>query len=191
MFLEHFPKEDKHHGWIEVIVGSMFSGKTEELIRRLKRVEFAGIELLLFKPKVDTRYSEEHVVSHSKSTFKAIQVESAEEILKHWNKQKVVAIDEVQFFDQQIVEIANQLAAQGVRVICAGLDMDFQGKPYGPTPFLMASAEYVSKVHAICVSCGNLAQYSHRKSKETDQLLLGAVDEYEPLCRSCYNKIKH
>ena len=191
MFLEHFPEEGKQHGWIEVICGSMFSGKTEELIRRLKRVEFAGIELLLFKPKVDTRYSEEHVVSHSKSTFKAIQVENAQEILKHWKNQKVVAIDEAQFFDEQILEIANQLASQGVRVICAGLDMDFQGNPYGPMPYLMASAEYVTKVHAICVSCGNLAQYSHRKSKEKDQLLLGAVDEYEPLCRSCYNKIKH
>lgn len=191
MFLEHFPEEGKSRGWIEIICGSMFSGKTEELIRRLKRVEFAGIDLLLFKPKVDIRYGEKHVVTHSKVKFEAIQVENAQSILNHWKHQKVVAIDETQFFDDKIIDIANQLANQGVRVICAGLDMDFQGTPYGPMPSLMANAEYVTKVHAICVSCGNLAQYSHRKSTEKSQLLLGAVDEYEPLCRSCYNKIKH
>ncbi|HZH85825.1 MAG TPA: thymidine kinase [Brumimicrobium sp.] len=191
MFLEQFPEDGKHRGWIEVICGSMFSGKTEELIRRLRRVKFAGQELLLFKPRIDKRYSEENVVSHSGSSFEAIQVDSAKEILEHWKKERIVAIDEAQFFDEGIVEVTNHLASHGVRVICAGLDMDFQAKPFGPMPFLMASAEYVTKVHAICMSCGNLAQFSHRKTKEKEQVLVGAVEEYEPLCRSCYNKIKH
>jgi len=191
MFLEQFPEGGKYRGWIEVICGSMFSGKTEELIRRLRRIKFAGQELLLFKPKFDKRYSEENVVSHSGNSFEAIQVDSAKEILEHWNKERIVAIDEAQFFDEEIVEIANHLASHGVRVICAGLDMDFQAKPFGPMPFLMASAEYVTKVHAICMSCGNLAQFSHRKTKQTEQVLVGAVEKYEPLCRSCYNKITH
>lgn len=191
MFLEQFPEDGKYRGWIEVICGSMFSGKTEELIRRLRRIKFAGQELLLFKPRIDKRYSEENVVSHSGNTFEAIQVDSAKEILEHWKKERIVAIDEAQFFDEEIVEVANHLASHGVRVICAGLDMDFQAKPFGPMPFLMASAEYVTKVHAICMSCGNLAQFSHRKTKEKEQVLVGAVEEYEPLCRSCYNKIKH
>ena len=191
MFLEQFPEDGKYRGWIEVICGSMFSGKTEELIRRLRRVKFAGQELLLFKPKIDKRYSEENVVSHNGASFEAIQVDSAKEILEHWTKERIVAIDEAQFFDEDIVQITSHLAAHGVRVICAGLDMDFQAKPFGPMPSLMASAEYVTKVHAICMSCGNLAQFSHRKTKEKEQVLVGAVDEYEPLCRSCYNKIKH
>ena len=191
MFLEQFPEKGKFHGWVEVICGSMFSGKTEELIRRLRRINFAGQELLLFKPQIDKRYSEENVVSHNGASFEAIQVNSSKEILKHWKKERIVAIDEAQFFDEGIVEVANHLAANGVRVICAGLDMDFQARPFGPMPFLMASAEYVTKVHAICMSCGNLAQFSHRKSKEKEQVLVGAVQEYEPLCRSCYNKIEH
>ncbi|PKR82199.1 thymidine kinase [Brumimicrobium salinarum] len=191
MFLEQFPEDGKYRGWIEVICGSMFSGKTEELIRRLRRIKFAGQDLLLFKPRIDKRYSEESVVSHNGATFEAIQVDSAKEILDHWKNERIVAIDEAQFFDQDIVEVASHLAAHGVRVICAGLDMDFQAKPFGPMPFLMASAEYVTKVHAICMSCGNLAQFSHRKTKQTEQVLVGAVEEYEPLCRSCYNKIKH
>lgn len=191
MFLEQFPEDGKYRGWIEVICGSMFSGKTEELIRRLKRVQFAGIELLLFQPAIDSRFSKEDVVSHSGISLKAIQVNDSKEILKHWKNERIVAIDETQFFDEEVVEVARDLASKGVRVICAGLDMDFQGNPYGPMPFLMASAEYVTKVHAICVSCGNLANFSHRKSKEKEQLLLGAVEDYEPLCRACYNKIKH
>src|SRR5690554_334597 len=191
MFLEQFPDNGAYHGWIEVICGSMFSGKTEELIRRLRRVKFAGQELLLFKPRIDKRYSEENVVSHSGNSFEAIQVNSAKEILEHWTNERIVAIDEAQFFDEEVVEIANQLASKGVRVICAGLDMDFQAKPFGPMPFLMSSAEYVTKVHAICMSCGNLAQFSHRKTKEKEQVLVGAVDEYETLCRTCYNRIKH
>ena len=191
MFLEQFPEDGKFHGWIEVICGSMFSGKTEELIRRLRCIKFAGQELLLFKPKIDKRYSDESVVSHNGASFEAIQVESSKEILEHWKKERIVAIDEAQFFDEDIVQVANHLASHGVRVICAGLDMDFQAKPFGPMPLLMASAEYVTKVHAICMSCGNLAQFSHRKTQEKEQVLVGAVDEYEPLCRSCFNKIKH
>ena len=191
MFLEQFPEDGKYRGWIEVICGSMFSGKTEELIRRLRRINFAGQDLLLFKPRIDKRYSEECVVSHNGATFEAIQVDTAKEILNHWSSERIVAIDEAQFFDEDIVRVANHLASNGVRVICAGLDMDFQAKPFGPMPFLMASAEYVTKVHAICMSCGNLAQFSHRKTKEKEQVRVGAVQEYEPLCRSCYNKIKH
>ncbi|WP_107039492.1 thymidine kinase [Brumimicrobium mesophilum] len=191
MFLEQFPEDGKFHGWVEVICGSMFSGKTEELIRRLRRINFAGQELLLFKPRIDKRYSEENIVSHNGASFEAIQVNSSKEILEHWKKERIVAIDEAQFFDEEIVEVVNHLASRGVRVICAGLDMDFQAKPFGPMPFLMASAEYVTKVHAICMSCGNLAQFSHRKTKEKEQVLVGAVQEYEPLCRSCYNKIEH
>ena len=191
MFLEQFPEDGKFHGWVEVICGSMFSGKTEELIRRLRRINFAGQELLLFKPKIDKRYSEENVVSHNGASFEAIQVNSSKDIVNHWTNERIVAIDEAQFFDEEIVNVVNHLAANGVRVICAGLDMDFQAKPFGPMPLLMASAEYVTKVHAICMSCGNLAQFSHRKTQEKEQVLVGAIDEYEPLCRSCYNKIKH
>lgn len=191
MFLEQFPEDGKRQGWIEVICGSMFSGKTEELIRRLRRAKFANQELLLFKPKIDQRYSEENVVSHNGISFEAIQIEHSKEILESWKKERIVAIDEAQFFDMEVVQVVNQLASKGVRVICAGLDMDYKGNPFGPIPALLASAEYVTKVHAICMSCGNLAQFSHRKSKEKEQVLVGAVDEYEPLCRSCYNKIAH
>lgn len=191
MFLEQFPEDGKRHGWVEVICGSMFSGKTEELIRRLRRAEFANQELLLFKPKIDRRYSKENVVSHNGISFEAIQIDSSKEILEHWKKERIVAIDEAQFFDMDVVKVVNELASKGVRVVCAGLDMDYQGNPFGPIPNLLASAEYVTKVHAICMSCGNLAQFSHRKSKEKEQVLVGAVDEYEPLCRSCYNKIAH
>lgn len=191
MFLEQFPEDGKRHGWIEVICGSMFSGKTEELIRRLKRAEFANQDLLLFKPRIDKRYSEENVVSHNGISFEAIQVESSADILDQWKKERIVAIDEAQFFDMGILETVNKLASKGVRVICAGLDMDYRGNPFGPMPHLMAGAEYVTKVHAICMSCGNLAQFSHRKTKEKEQVLVGAVEEYEPLCRSCYNKIEH
>jgi thymidine kinase len=191
MFLEQFPEDGKRHGWVEVICGSMFSGKTEELIRRLRRAEFANQELLLFKPKIDRRYSEENVVSHNGISFEAIQIDSSKEILEHWKKERIVAIDEAQFFDMDVVKVVNELASKGVRVVCAGLDMDYMGNPFGPIPNLLASAEYVTKVHAICMSCGNLAQFSHRKSKEKEQVLVGAIDEYEPLCRSCYNKIAH
>ncbi|MCC6702774.1 MAG: thymidine kinase [Fluviicola sp.] len=191
MFLEQFPIEGKQHGWIEVICGSMFSGKTEELIRRLKRVEFAQQKLLLFKPAIDDRYHEENVVSHKGSSFQAIPVNSSADILNHWKKERIVAIDEAQFFDHDLVHVCNDLAKQGVRVILAGLDMDYLGKPFGPMPELLCAAEYVTKVHAICVSCGNLAQFSHRTIKTDGQVLVGAVETYQPLCRACYNKIAH
>ncbi len=191
MFLEQIPSEARQNGWIEVICGSMFSGKTEELIRRLKRVEFAQQKLLLFKPAIDNRYHEEQVVSHEGSSLEAIPVTSSAEILRHWKKERIVAIDEAQFFDNGLIEVCTDLARQGVRVIIAGLDMDYLGKPFGPMPDLLCMAEYVTKVHAICVSCGNLAQYSHRTTKDEGQVLVGAVETYEPLCRSCYNKIEH
>lgn len=191
MFLEHFPEEGRTQGWIEVVCGSMFSGKTEELIRRLKRAQFANQKLLLVKPKVDDRYHKENVVSHQGTSFEAICVDGANSILDIWKKERVVAIDEAQFFDDNIVEVCNHLAKHGVRVIVAGLDMDFKGEPFGPMPKLLCIAEYVTKVHAICVSCGSLAQFSHRTVEDKEQVLVGAVDEYKPLCRSCYNKIAH
>ena len=188
MFLEQFPIQNRSNGWIEVICGSMFSGKTEELIRRLRRAEFAKQDLILFKPSVDKRYSDKNVVSHRGTEFNAVLVTSSKEILNNVKDQKVVAIDEAQFFDKQLVEVASELAGRGIRVILAGLDMDYTGAPFGPMPALLASAEYVSKVHAICVSCGNLAQFSNRLVADTDQVMLGAVEEYRPLCRSCFNK---
>tara|TARA_B100001059_G_scaffold232428_1_gene270215 strand:+ start:1763 stop:2338 length:576 start_codon:yes stop_codon:yes gene_type:complete len=188
MFLEQFPIQNRSNGWIEVICGSMFSGKTEELIRRLRRAEFAKQDLILFKPSVDQRYSEKNVVSHRGTEFNAVLVASAKDILNNVESQKVVAIDEAQFFDEELVEVASELSGRGIRVILAGLDMDYTGAPFGPMPALLASAEYVSKVHAICVSCGNLAQFSNRLVAETDQVMLGAVEEYRPLCRSCFNK---
>ncbi len=191
MFLEQFADEGRQHGWIEVVCGSMFSGKTEELIRRLRRAQFANQKILLVKPKVDDRYHEKDVVSHQGNSFEAICVDSASEIMNIWAKEKVVAIDEAQFFDEGLPDICTQLAAKGVRVILAGLDMDFKGRPFGPMPNLLCIAEYVTKVHAICVSCGNLAQFSHRTVEHSEQVLVGAVEEYKPLCRACYNKISH
>jgi thymidine kinase len=166
----------------------MFSCKTEELIRRLRRAEFARQDLILFKPSVDIRYSDKNVVSHRGTEFNAVLVASSKEILNAVKDQKVVAIDEAQFFDADLVEVASELAGRGIRVILAGLDMDYTGAPFGPMPALLAAAEYVSKVHAICVSCGNLAQFSNRLVSDTDQVMLGAVEEYRPLCRSCFNK---
>lgn len=191
MFLEHFPGEGRRHGWVEVVCGSMFSGKTEELIRRLRRAEFANQKILLVKPVIDDRYHKKKVVSHQGTSFEAICVQNAKEILLLWKKEKVVAIDEAQFFDEEIVEVCNDLAKKGVRVIIAGLDMDFTGEPFGPMPRLLSIAEYVTKVHAICVSCGDLAQFSHRTVEEKEQVLVGAVEQYKPLCRMCYNKIAH
>lgn len=191
MFLEQFPGEGRQNGWIEVICGSMFSGKTEELIRRMKRAQFANQKLVLFKPIIDDRYHTENVVSHQGSSLKAIPVNESKEILDLWKNEKVVAIDEAQFFDEGIIDVCNELAKKGTRVILAGLDMDYKGVPFGPMPNLLSIAEYVTKVHAICVSCGNLAQYSHRTANETGQVLVGAVEKYQPLCRACYNKIAH
>lgn len=190
MFLEQFPSERRQNGWIEVICGSMFSGKTEELIRRMKRAQFAYQKMLLFKPIIDNRYHESNIVSHQGTSIQAISVTDSSEILKSWTDQKVIAIDEAQFFDHALVTVCNELATKGVRVIIAGLDMDYLGEPFGPMPKLLAIAEYVTKVHAICVSCGNLAHYSHRISNEDGQVVVGAIEKYQPLCRTCYTKLK-
>ena len=188
MFLEQSRKGEPKKGWIEVIAGSMFSGKTEELIRRMRRAEFAKQKVEIFKPSVDTRYSVEEVVSHNSTTIRSTPVPSSRNILLLTGDVDVVGIDEAQFFDAGITEVCVQLANQGIRVIAAGLDMDFAGRPFGPMPDLFAVAEYVTKVHAVCMRCGDLAQYSHRKSSNDDVVVLGEKDIYEPLCRKCYNE---
>jgi len=187
MFLENSANTSEKRGWIEVISGSMFSGKTEELIRRLKRAKIAMQRVEIFKPLIDTRYAEEEVVSHDENAILSTPVDTAASILLLANDVDVVGIDEAQFFDMGLIEVCNKLANMGIRVIVAGLDMDFKGNPFGPMPGLLATAEYVTKVHAICVRCGNLAQYSFRKSDTKELVLLGETDEYEPLCRDCYN----
>ncbi len=186
MFLERSTGSGKKQGFIEVITGSMFSGKTEELIRRLRRARLAGQKVEIYKPVIDDRYSREEVVSHDDRSIRSTPVDTAANILLMAWEVDVVGIDEAQFFDAGIVEVCNQLANRGVRVIVAGLDMDYLGKPFGPMPALLAIAEYVTKVHAICMRCGNLAQYSYRKTEEGGQVLLGEKDRYEPLCRACY-----
>lgn len=189
MFLEKKSGDYVKRGWIEVICGSMFSGKTEELLRRLNRARIAKQKIEIFKPQIDVRYSETEVVSHDENAIPSTPVDTALNILLFVSDDvDVVGIDEAQFFDNTLVEVCNQLANRGIRVIVAGLDMDFLGKPFGPMPALMAIAEYVTKVHAICMSCGNLAQYSHRKIKSDKLVLLGETTEYEPLCRECYIK---
>jgi len=188
MFLEQFNQENTQQGWIEVICGSMFSGKTEELIRRLRRAEFAKQSIILFKPIIDDRYATEAVVSHQGQSWLAKRVISAKEILENWQGEQIVAVDEAQFFDADIIPICNELASKGARVIVAGLDMDYKGLPFGPMPHLMAIAEFVTKVHAVCVSCGQLAQFSHLTVAQTEQVLVGAVEKYQPLCRACYLK---
>ena len=175
-------------GSIEVICGSMFSGKTEELLRRLKKAQFAKLNIAVFKPQVDKRYDTQKVVSHDENTIQAIAVESTKDILRLANEAQVVAIDEAQFFDDEIVKVCNDLANRGVRVIVAGLDMDFKGNPFGPMPALMATAEYVTKVHAVCTRTGNLANYSFRKATNEDIVFLGETQEYEPLSRAAYYK---
>ncbi|MRR22387.1 thymidine kinase [bacterium] len=187
-FLENSVDNAGKRGSVEVIAGSMFSGKTEELIRRLRRAMFAGLKVEIFKPAVDTRYSEDKVVSHDEKSIMSTPVENASSILLLTSGVEVVGIDEAQFFDNSLIEVCTMLADNGTRVIVAGLDMDFSGKPFGPIPALMAVAEYVTKVHAICVRCGNLANYSHRKIKNDKVVVLGEKDIYEPLCRSCYIK---
>ena len=173
-------------GWIEMICGCMFSGKTEELIRRMKRAQFAKQKVEIFKPAIDVRYDEENVVSHQGNSIRSTPVPSSGNILLLANDVDVVGIDEAQFFDEELPEVCEKLANMGIRVIIAGLDMDYKGIPFGPMPALMARAEYVTKVHAICMNCGDLAQYSHRKTTDESLVLLGEVDEYEPLCRKCY-----
>ena len=175
-------------GWIEVICGSMFSGKTEELIRRLKRARFANQTVEIFKPQIDVRYAAEEVVSHDTNSIRCTPVDSSGTILLMATDTDVVAVDEAQFFDESLVDVCRQLADGGVRVIIAGLDMDYTGKPFGPMPALMAQAEYVTKVHAICLRCGGIAQHSHRLTKDDKLVLLGETDSYEPLCRHCFNK---
>jgi len=186
MFLENKANRDTRRGWIEVICGSMFSGKTEELIRRLRRARLAKQKVEIFKPKIDTRYSNVDVVSHDANSILSTPVDSSQNILLLAADVDVVGIDEAQFFDPGIVDVCVILAGQGVRVIVAGLDMDFKGKPFGPIPALMAVAEYVSKVHAICMECGSLASFSHRLSDKDKLVVLGEKNEYEPLCRTCY-----
>jgi thymidine kinase len=187
-FLENSIRATGKKGSIEVITGSMFSGKTEELIRRLRRSNYAGLKVEIFKPSLDKRYSETRVVSHDDKSIVSTPVDNASAILLLAGNVDVVGIDEAQFFDDSIIEVCNTLADNGVRVVIAGLDMDFTGKPFGPMPALLAVAEYVTKVHAICMRCGNLAQYSFRKSAEEQVVLLGEKNIYEPLCRSCYNE---
>lgn len=188
MFLERKGNRQISKGWIEVICGSMFSGKTEELIRRMKRAEFAQQKVEIFKPDIDIRYDEEDVVSHQGNAIRSTPVPASSNILLLANDVEVVGIDEAQFFDNELPAVCEKLANQGVRVIIAGLDMDFKGKPFGPMPALMAKAEYVTKVHAICLRCGDLAQFSFRKTQDQSVVLLGETMEYEPLCRKCYNE---
>ncbi len=186
---KNHPTQQKR-GSIEVICGSMFSGKTEELIRRMKRAQFAKLRVEIFKPKIDTRYSDDEVVSHDRTAIRSTPVESSGSILLMAGDVDVVGIDEAQFFDEGLVEVCMTLANQGIRVIVAGLDMDFRGEPFGPMPALCAVAEDVYKVHAICVRCGALAYISHRLVDNDKRVLLGETDEYEPICRSCYNEIQ-
>ena len=188
MFLENTVNHTEQFGWIEVICGSMFSGKTEELIRRLKRAQFAKQRVEIFKPAIDTRYDEEEVVSHNDNRIRSTPVPASANIRLLANDVDVVGIDEAQFFDDEIVAVCNDLANRGIRVIVAGLDMDFKGNPFGPIPALMATAEYVTKVHAVCTHTGNLAHYSFRKAQNDDLVLLGEVEEYEPLSRAAYYK---
>jgi thymidine kinase len=186
-FLENSVRVTGKRGSIELITGSMFSGKTEELIRRLRRAQFAGLKVEIFKPSLDKRYSETRVVSHDDKSILSTPVDNASSILLLAGDVDVVGIDEAQFFDNSIIEVCNTLADNGIRIVVAGLDMDFQGNPFGPVPALMSIAEFVTKVHAICMRCGNLAHFSFRKSEEEQVVLLGEKNLYEPLCRNCYN----
>ena len=186
MFLEKDHNKTVKAGWIEVVCGSMSSGKTEELIRRLKRAKIAKQKVEIFKPAVDTRYDEDNVVSHDSNSVSSTPVQNASQILFYAEEFEVVGIDEAQFFGNELVDVCNELAAKGKRVIIAGLDMDYLGKSFGPIPNLMAAAEYVTKVHAICMRCGSLANHSHRIIKNDNLVVLGETDAYEPLCRSCF-----
>lgn len=175
-------------GWIEVICGSMFSGKTEELIRRLKRVKIANLKVEIFKPAIDTRYDEVKIISHDTNVIQSTPIDNSQKILLMATDVDVIGIDEAQFFDSELPDVCDELAYRGTRVIVAGLDMDYLGNPFGQMPFLLAKADYVTKLHAICVKCGNIANYSYRKIPNEDQVMLGAIDVYEPRCRVCYNE---
>jgi thymidine kinase len=186
MFLEpHF--KGQRSGWIEVICGSMFSGKTEELIRRLKRARIANQKVEIFKPKIDTRYDDKKVVSHDENSILSIPIEHSSKLLELTEGINVVGIDEAQFFDNELPNVCQQLALRGIRIIIAGLDMDYKGLPFGPMPNLLAVAEYITKVHAICQHCGNLATHSYRISEEQATVVLGEQDRYEARCRTCYH----
>ncbi|TCJ17650.1 thymidine kinase [Flaviaesturariibacter flavus] len=173
-------------GWIEVVCGSMFSGKTEELIRRLKRAKIANLKVEIFKPAIDTRYDEVNIVSHNENQIHSTPVDHSNKILLMAQDCDVVGIDEAQFFDDGIADVCEALARKGIRVIVAGLDMDFLGKPFGQMPFLLARADYITKLHAICMKCGNIANYSYRKIPNEDRIMLGEKDVYEPRCRRCF-----
>jgi thymidine kinase len=173
-------------GWIEVICGSMFSGKTEELIRRLKRAKIANLRVEIFKPVIDTRYDESNIISHDSNAIHSTPIDMSQKILLLAQEVDVVGIDEAQFFDAEIMHVCQQLALKGIRVIVAGLDMDYKGKPFGQMPHLLAIADYITKLHAICVRCGNMASFSHRTIDKGGQFLLGEKNEYEPLCRQHY-----
>ena len=187
MFVEpHIQAEKK--GWIEVICGSMFSGKTEELIRRLKRAKIANKSIKIFKPEIDTRYDKETITSHDKNRIASMRIVHSIDIIEHAREMEVVGIDEAQFFDDNLPKVCEQLSLNGTRVIIAGLDMDFTGKPFGTMPHLLSIAEYITKLHAICMVCGNIASHSYRKTIDSDQVLLGEKDNYEARCRACFVK---
>lgn len=186
MFIEPNLRGERR-GWIEVICGSMFSGKTEELIRRLKRVKIANLKVEIFKPAIDTRYDEINIVSHDTNAILSTPIDNSQKLLLLAQGVDVIGIDEAQFFDNELPNVCDELAYRGIRVIVAGLDMDYTGKPFGQMPFILAKADYVTKLHAICVVCGHIANYSYRKIPNDDQVMLGATDVYEPRCRICYN----
>jgi thymidine kinase len=187
MFIEPNIREGSG-GWIEVICGSMFSGKTEELIRRLKRVHIANLRVRIFKPSVDTRFHTEDIVSHDEQSIRSTPVTHSSQIEALSRDVDVVGVDEAQFFDAEIIKVCETLANRGLRVIVAGLDMDYSGKPFGPMPDLLSLADYVTKLHAICMRCGSIAQYSYRKSADEGQLMLGEKELYEPRCRKCFQQ---
>ena len=186
MFLEPGFKSQRS-GWIEVICGSMFSGKTEELIRRVRRAKIANQKVIIFKPSTDIRYDEKKVVSHDQNAIDSCPIRSSKDIIKLSPGFDVIGIDEAQFFDMDLPDVVQQIALRGIRVIIAGLDMDYMGRPFGPVPQLLATSEYITKVHAICPHCGNLATHSYRLTDETDTVVLGEKDKYEPRCRTCYH----
>ena len=188
MFLESQINHPLQKGSIEVICGSMFSGKTEELLRRLKKAQFAKLNIAVFKPRVDKRYDTQKVVSHDENTIQAIAVESTKDILRLVNEAQIVAIDEAQFFDSELITVCNKLANSGIRVIIAGLDMDFLGKPFGIMPELLAIAEHITKVHAICIDCSTIANHSFRMTDDKNQIQIGEKEEYKPLCRECFSR---
>ena len=190
MFSESQINHNIHKGSIEVICGSMFSGKTEELLRRIKRAEFANLKIAVFKPQIDKRYNKKNVVSHDKNTIQSVPVKNAKDIFLLANKVQVVAIDEAQFFNSELIKVCDKLANSGIRVIIAGLDMDFQGNPFGPIPALLAISEKITKVHAICTNFSSSANFSFRKNAELSLIRLGERKEYNALCRNCFNQLK-